>query len=49
VADIETAVEAASSEGGRLLSGPMEIPGGDRVARLIDPQGAVFALHQTKA
>jgi predicted enzyme related to lactoylglutathione lyase len=49
VPDIRAAVEAATSGGGRLLNGPMEIPGGDLVAQLADPQGAVFALHQTKA
>jgi predicted enzyme related to lactoylglutathione lyase len=48
VPDIRAAVEAATSGGGRLLNGPMEIPGGDLVAQLADPQGAVFALHQTK-
>jgi predicted enzyme related to lactoylglutathione lyase len=24
---------------------PMEVPGGDRVAVLTDPQGAYFAVH----
>jgi predicted enzyme related to lactoylglutathione lyase len=27
------------------MVGPMEVPGGDRVAILTDPQGAVFAVH----
>ncbi len=49
VPDIQAAVETATSQGGKLLNGPMEIPGGDRVAQLADPQGALFALHQTKA
>jgi predicted enzyme related to lactoylglutathione lyase len=49
VPDIRASVEAATSRGGQLLNGPMEIPGGDRVAQLSDPQGALFALHQTKA
>lgn len=31
--------------GGRVLNGPMDVPGGDRVAQLMDPQGAVFAVH----
>jgi hypothetical protein len=28
-----------------VLNGPMEVPGGDRVAQCRDPQGAMFALH----
>jgi len=31
------------------LNGPMEVPGGARIAQLLDPQGAVFALHQLSA
>ena len=27
---------------------PMEVPGGDWIVVLSDPQGAVFALHHTK-
>ncbi len=34
--------------GGQVLNGPMEIPGGDRIAQCLDPQGAAFALHQAK-
>jgi predicted enzyme related to lactoylglutathione lyase len=46
--DIQDAVGTAQSLGGKLLNGPMEIPGGDLIAHLADPQGAVFALHQEK-
>jgi predicted enzyme related to lactoylglutathione lyase len=35
----------AQSAGGSLLNGPMEVPGGSRVAVLMDPTGAAFALH----
>ncbi|MEZ4475284.1 MAG: hypothetical protein R3F60_31715 [bacterium] len=31
--------------GGEILSGPMAVPGGERVAQCMDPQGAAFALH----
>ena len=41
-------MEAATSRGGRLLNGPQEIPGGDLVAQLADPHGALFALHQKR-
>jgi predicted enzyme related to lactoylglutathione lyase len=27
------------------MNGPMDVPGG-RVAQMMDPQGAAFALHQ---
>jgi predicted enzyme related to lactoylglutathione lyase len=31
------------------MVGPMEVPGGDRVAVMRDPQGAVFAVHSKLA
>jgi len=45
VADLEGAVARATKMGARLLHGPMDVPGGSRIAQLADPQGAVFALH----
>ncbi len=45
VDDIESAIARATSKGGKKLMGPMDVPGGTRVAQLTDPQGAVFALH----
>lgn len=47
VADIDAAVKTAVERGGKLLNGPMEVPGGDRVAQLMDAQGAAFGLHQS--
>ena len=29
-----------------VLIGPMDVPGGDRIAQLMDPHGAFFALHK---
>jgi hypothetical protein len=49
VPDLDAALKAVSAEGGKVLNGPMEIPGGDRIAQCHDPQGAAFALHQAKA
>ena len=43
VADVDAAAERVSADGGQVLEGPTEIPGG-RVARCTDPQGAIFAL-----
>lgn len=45
VPEIEAAIDRVNIRGGRVLNGPMEVPGGDRVAQCVDPQGAVFALH----
>lgn len=49
VADINTTVEKVKANGGQILNGPMEVPGGDLVAQALDAQGALFALHQPKA
>lgn len=35
----------AQSAGGSLLTGPMDVPGGSRIAVLMDPTGAGFAIH----
>ncbi len=44
VADIDAAVEAIKANGGQVLRGPDEIPGGDFSLNAVDPQGAAFAL-----
>ncbi|PKN47493.1 MAG: glyoxalase [Deltaproteobacteria bacterium HGW-Deltaproteobacteria-17] len=46
VADLDAALARARSKGAAVISGPMAIPGGARVAVLKDPQGAGFGLHQ---
>lgn len=46
VADVDRAAAAAKAAGGRVLNGPMDVPGGSRVVQLADPQGGAFALHQ---
>ena len=45
VPDLDAAVKAVAAHGGQVLNGPMEVPGGDRIAQCMDPQGAMFALH----
>lgn len=45
VADVDAAAEMVKEAGGQVLTGPMEVPGGDRIAQCLDPQGAMFALH----
>jgi predicted enzyme related to lactoylglutathione lyase len=49
VPDITAAVERIKANGGQILNGPMEVPGGDWVVNGMDPQGAAFALHARKA
>jgi predicted enzyme related to lactoylglutathione lyase len=43
--DLDAAIRRATGKGGKVLNGPMDVPGG-RIAQLTDPQGAMFALHQ---
>jgi uncharacterized protein len=45
VKDAKAAAAAATANGGKILNGPMEVPGGDWIAQGIDPQGAMFAVH----
>lgn len=45
VPSVDSAVEKVKELGGKVLNGPMEVPGGDKIAQCMDPQGAVFALH----
>jgi len=45
VDNVENAVEKVMKGGGQIVHGPMDVPGGDRVAQCLDPQGALFALH----
>ena len=49
VADLDAAVERIKANGGQILNGPMEVPGGDRIVNAMDPQGAAFSLHERKA
>ena len=48
VADIDLAKAAVEANGGKVLNGPMEVPGGDWVLNGMDPQGAAFALVGAK-
>jgi len=48
VPDVDAAAERIKANGGKILNGPMEVPGGDRVVSAEDPQGAAFGLHARK-
>jgi predicted enzyme related to lactoylglutathione lyase len=45
VPDTNKAVERTKKAGGKVLNGPMEVPGGDLIATGLDPQGVAFAVH----
>jgi predicted enzyme related to lactoylglutathione lyase len=49
VPDINAAVDRIKANGGQILNGPMEVPGGDWVVNAMDPQGAAFSLHAKNA
>ena len=44
VNDIDAAAARTTAAGGEILEGPLEVMGGVRVLRCVDPQGAMFAL-----
>lgn len=46
VKNVGAAANLARQTGGQVLNGPMEVPGGDLIAQLADPQGAPFAVHE---
>jgi len=48
VPDIDQAVERIKANGGTIMNGPMEVPGGDKIVNALDPQGAGFSLHARK-
>jgi predicted enzyme related to lactoylglutathione lyase len=45
VPNVDAGAAAAAKLGGRVTNGPMEVPGGGRIAMCADPQGAAFAVH----
>jgi predicted enzyme related to lactoylglutathione lyase len=42
---MDAAIERVTANGGKILNGPVEVPGGTWVANAMDPQGAAFSLH----
>lgn len=49
VANVDQMVTTVTRLGGKVLNGPMDVPGGGRIAQCLDPQGAAFALHSPPA
>jgi uncharacterized protein len=47
VTDCAKAATAGKTAGGRVLNGPMEVPGGSWITQLMDPQGGLFAVVES--
>ncbi len=45
---IDAGAERIKAGGGKILNGPMEVPGGQWVVQAMDPQGAAFNLVAPK-
>jgi predicted enzyme related to lactoylglutathione lyase len=44
VSAIDAGTESVKANGGQVINGPMEVPGGSWIVQCKDPQGAMFAL-----
>jgi predicted enzyme related to lactoylglutathione lyase len=49
VDSVGAALERLKSAGGKVINGPMEVPGGSWIVQGFDPQGAMFSLVSPKA
>jgi predicted enzyme related to lactoylglutathione lyase len=45
VADADASAKVVTASGGRVVNGPMDVPGEGRIAQLTDPGGVLFAVH----
>jgi predicted enzyme related to lactoylglutathione lyase len=48
VDDIDAAATRVAANGGKILHGPQQVPGGGWIIQAADPQGAAFALFGSK-
>jgi predicted enzyme related to lactoylglutathione lyase len=48
VGNIDDATGRVKANGGQVMNGPMEVPGGGWIVQGMDPQGGVFALFGSK-
>lgn len=44
VKNADETTQEVEKNGGKALNGPMDVPGGGRIAQCMDPQGAMFAI-----
>jgi predicted enzyme related to lactoylglutathione lyase len=49
VPDVDAAVPVVEAGGGKVINGPMDVPGGSRIVAILDPAGAAIALHSYPA
>ena len=45
---VDAATARVNGSGGKVINGPMQVPGGSWVVRCVDPQGAMFAMVAAK-
>ena len=45
VPDVKRSAEVVKANGGQVINGPMEVPGGGWIVNCVDPQGAHFSMH----
>ena len=48
VPNLDEAIEDVKAGRGSVLHGPSDVPGGDKIAQLMDPHGAFFAVHWSR-
>jgi predicted enzyme related to lactoylglutathione lyase len=48
IAEIDAAAARVTDQGGQVLNGPHQVPGGSWILQCLDPQGAAFALVAAK-
>ena len=48
VPTLDAAVDRVNAGGGKIMNGPMEVPGGSWIVQAMDPQGAFFCLVAPK-
>ncbi len=44
----DAAINRITEKGGKILNGPMQVPGGSWIAQCVDPQGVMFAIVGAK-
>ena len=49
VPNVDDSAKGLEGVGAKILTPPMEVPGGSRIASLVDPSGAPFAIHSFPA
>ena len=48
VPDVHAGAGRVKADGGQVLYGPAEVPGGEWIVQCLDPQGAAFSLNQKR-